>query len=127
MSMLTPLARVRGLGSANEGAHHWWMQRLTAVALVPLLIWFVASLAFLAGADHARVTAWIGHPVVAVLLLLMLFALFYHLKLGMQVVIEDYVHGKFAKLVLLLGNSFGTIVLGAACGFAVLKIAFGGS
>ena len=123
MSGPSSLRQVRGLGSAKEGVHHWWMQRLTAIALVPLSIWLVVSIALLAGADHAQVTAWIANPIVALLLVLTLIAVFYHLKLGLQVVIEDYVHGQPAKLVCLLANSFGNIALALACILAVLKIA----
>lgn len=125
MSRRSALGRVRGLGSAKEGAAHWWAQRLTAVALIPLSVWFVASIALMARAGHEQVVAWIGHPVVAILLLLLLGAMFYHLKLGLQVVIEDYVHHPAAKLLMLLGNTYGNIVLAAIAGFAVLKIAFG--
>ena len=123
MSGQTLLRRVRGVGSAKEGVHHWWMQRLTAIALVPLSIWLLTSIAFLAGADHARVAAWIANPVVALLLILTLTAMFYHLKLGVQVVIEDYVHAKPAKFACVLANNFGNTVLAVSCIFAVLKIA----
>ena len=89
MSLRTPLSEVRGLGSAKEGTHHWWHQRLTALALIPLGIWFVISLIVFTGASHAEVAAWMGHPVNAGLLLLLIATTFYHLKLGLQVVIED--------------------------------------
>jgi succinate dehydrogenase / fumarate reductase membrane anchor subunit len=125
MSLRTPLGRVRGLGSAKDGTHHWWMQRVTAVALVPLTIWFVASLVALVGADYDTVVAWIGQPVVAVLLILFLFTGFYHLKLGLQVVIEDYVHSEGAKVACQMAVTFGCILVGALSLFAVLKIAFG--
>ena len=88
----TPLARAMGLGSAKEGVQHWWAQRVSAVALVLLGLWFVASLIALAGADHLRVVAWLHGPLAAVLTILMLAAVFYHTALGLQVVIEDYVH-----------------------------------
>ena len=123
MSSWTSLRRVRGLGTAKDGVHHWWVQRLTAVALVPLCIWFVASIVLLAGSDHARVTAWIANPVVAVFLILTLIAMFYHLKLGLQVVIEDYIHAKPTKFACLLLNNFGNTVLALSCIFSVLKIA----
>jgi len=126
MSMRTPLGRVRGLGSAKEGVGHWWTQRLTAVALVPLLVWFVASLVQLAGADYAHVVAWIAQPVVAILLSLLFIAGFYHLALGLQVVIEDYVHGEPARIVSLVVVKFGCWALAAAAIFSVLKIAFRG-
>ena len=88
----TPIARARGLGSAKEGTRHWWMQRLTAIALVPLTVWLVASFVAIGAADHARTVLWIRSPAVGIALLLTIAALFHHAQLGMQVVIEDYVH-----------------------------------
>jgi succinate dehydrogenase / fumarate reductase membrane anchor subunit len=126
MSMRTPLGRVRGLGAAKEGVAHWWAQRLTAVALVPLLLWFVASLVQMVGADHAHVVAWIAQPVVAVLLALLFIAGLYHLALGLQVVIEDYVHSEPALIVSLVVVKFGCWILAATAIFSVLKIAFRG-
>jgi succinate dehydrogenase / fumarate reductase, membrane anchor subunit len=123
---MSRLARARGLGAAKEGVQHWWLQRVTAIALVPLLLWFTASLAQLAGADHAAVVAWLSRPLVAVLVVLLLFAAFVHLKLGLEVVIEDYVHGAFAKHASLLLAGYGSILLGAIGIFSVLKIAFQG-
>lgn len=102
MSLRTPLARVRHLGSAKDGTHHWWLQRVTAIALVPLALWFVASVVSLAGAGHAEVAAWAGGPLTATLLVLLLVATFYHAVLGLQVVIEDYVHHHLARTGLLL-------------------------
>ena len=125
-SMRTPLARVRGLGTAKEGVHHWWMQRLTAVALVPLVLWFVISIAGLAGMDHQQAVAWISSPWVSVFLVLLIVATFYHAQLGVQVVIEDYVHNEPVKLAGLVALKFAAIVLAVAAIFAVLKIAFGG-
>jgi len=125
-SMRTPLARVRGLGSAKEGVHHWWVQRLTAIALVPLTLWFVVSVAGLAGMDHAQAVAWIGAPVPAVLLVLLIGATFWHAQLGVQVVIEDYVHNEAIKLTALIAVKFAAIVLAVASIFAVLRLAFGG-
>jgi succinate dehydrogenase / fumarate reductase membrane anchor subunit len=120
------LAEARGLGSAKEGVGHWWAQRASAVALVPLALWLVVSLVALAGADHAAATEWIARPWVAVTLLLTLLAVFWHLKLGVQVVIEDYVHGRLARIALELANSFACIALGLGAAFAVLKVAFAG-
>lgn len=125
MSLRTPIGRVRGLGSAKDGTHHWWLQRLTAVALVPLTVWFVASIVGLAGADYDTVVTWIGQPVVAVVLILFLFTSFYHLKLGLQVVVEDYVHNEGVKMAVQIAITFGCILVGALSIFAVLKIAFG--
>lgn len=125
MSLRSPLGRVRGLGSAKSGVHHWWHQRLSALALIPLALWFVTSLLGKLGAPHAEVVAWVGSPFVTVMLLGLVLAVFYHAKLGLQVVIEDYVHDEFAKLALLvamkLAAAFGAL-LGAV---AVLKISFG--
>ncbi len=128
MSLRTPLGRVRGLGSAKEGTEHWWAQRLTAVALVPLTFLFVALVfAFVAlGDDHAKAAALMGNPLVAIVMLLFIVAGIYHMKLGMQVVIEDYVHHEAVKTVSLIALSLFSFAVGAACVFAVLKLAFGG-
>ena len=126
MSLKTPLGRVAGLGSAKEGTGHWWAQRLTAVALVPLSFLFVVFVFAFAGADHARAVELMGNPLVAVTLLLFIVAGFYHMKLGMQVVIEDYVHHEGAKTFLLVSLALGSFALGTAAVFAVLKLAFGG-
>src|SRR5258707_4590093 len=88
----TPLARARGLGSAKAGVHHWWAQRLTAIALIPLVVWFAISLVMLSGADYDIARAWIGSPLVMVLLILTISIGLHHGQLRMQVVIEDYVH-----------------------------------
>ncbi len=98
MSLRSPLGRVRGLGSAKEGVNHFWAQRMTALALIPLCVWFVISLLVITGADHATVKAWVSSPVVAGLLILLIAATFYHAFLGLQVVIEDYIHGEGLKL-----------------------------
>lgn len=126
MSLRTPIGRVRGLGSAKDGTEHFWMQRVTAIALVPLMIWFVASLVAMTGSGYGAVQDWLGSPLVAILMLLMITAGFYHLKLGLQVVIEDYVHSEGLKIAALLLNTFFCLVVGVAAAFAVLKIAFGG-
>lgn len=126
MSLRTDLGKVRGLGSAKEGVQHWWAQRLTALALVPLTLWFVASIAGLAGSDIGPVRAWIGHPLSAILLLLLIAATFHHMQLGLQVVIEDYVHTEWLKITGIVLVKFAAIALAVASGFAVLKIAFAG-
>ena len=126
MSLRTPVARARGLGSAKEGLHHWWVQRVSAVALIPLTIWFVASVVALAGADHAAVAAWIANPVVAVLMVLLVAAALYHAQLGMQVVYEDYIHSHWLKITADVGTKLVSLVLAAATIFAILKIALGG-
>ena len=122
--MDNPLSRVRGLGSAKEGTEQWWLQRLTAIALVPLVIWYVISLVTLIGADREAVVAWLQSPFAAIASVLLIVATFHHGQLGIQVVIEDYVHTPWLKTTLLLLNKFGAIVLGATAIFAVLKIAF---
>jgi succinate dehydrogenase / fumarate reductase membrane anchor subunit len=119
------IGRVTGLGSAKEGTHHFWIQRLTAIALVPLTLWFVASIVSLAGADLAAVKAWLASPVAALLLLLFLATGFWHLKLGLQVVIEDYVHTESLKLTALVLNSFFCILVGGAACLAVLRLFLG--
>ena len=126
MTYRTPLGNARGLGSAKSGAHHWWMQRLTAIALVPLTLWFVASLIQLTGADHQTATAWLSSPTQAVLMLLLIAATFHHMQLGLQVVIEDYVSSESSKIVMLVLAKLASVLLAAAAAFAVLKIAFGG-
>lgn len=123
LSLRSPLGRVRGLGAAKDGTGHWWLQRVTAIALVPLTIWFVASLVVLAGAPYEIFAAWVGEPVVAVFLALFLGVGFWHLKLGLQVVIEDYVHGEALKLGLLLFTSFACVLLAGLALFSVLKLA----
>jgi succinate dehydrogenase / fumarate reductase membrane anchor subunit len=122
----TPLNQVRGLGSAKEGSHHWWMQRLTAVALVPLSLWFVASLISLSQADYASVVTWFSSPLVTVLLLCFIWALFHHAQLGVQVVLEDYVQTDWLKIASIVAVKFTTAVLGLASAVAVLKVSLGG-
>lgn len=126
MSLRTPLGRVRGLGAAKEGLAHWRAQRWTALALVPLAIWFAASLAAMTGADYATARAWIASPLVAILLVLLIGATFHHAQLGLQVVIEDYVASPLGKLAWILLVKGAALLLGVGAAFSVLKIAFGG-
>ena len=126
VSLRTPIGRARGLGSAKEGTHHWWHQRLTAIALIPLSIWFAISLVWLAGASYADAVAWFSAPVPAALMLLLIAFGLYHLKLGMQVVIEDYVTTEWMKLTGVIVVSFWCIALGLACAMAVLSLWLGG-
>ncbi|MGE0665938.1 MAG: succinate dehydrogenase, hydrophobic membrane anchor protein [Sphingomonadales bacterium] len=126
MSLRSPIGKVRGLGSAKEGTHHFWVQRVSAVALIPLTIWLVASLVCLTGAGRDEVLDWLSRPFPAIMMILLAIAGFYHLKLGIQVILEDYVHGEGAKLATSLLNTFVCFAGGAVSVFAVLKIAFGG-
>ncbi|CAN0397981.1 unnamed protein product [Phaeothamnion confervicola] len=122
----TPLARARGLGSAREGVKHWWAQRLTAIALIPLVVWFAISLVMLSGADYDIARAWIGSPLVMVLLILTIVIGLHHGQLGLQVVIEDYIHGDGWKLALIVAVRFVAVIFGLAATVAILRIGFGG-
>ncbi len=126
MSMRSPLARVRGLGSAREGVGHWWVQRMTALALVPLTLWFVAAVIGLTGADYATAHDWSGSPVAASLLLLLIVATFYHGALGLQVIIEDYIHHEGVKVASSIAVNALSLLCGLAGVLAVLKVLFGG-
>ncbi len=123
MSLRSPLSQAQGLGSAKSGTSHFWFQRLTALALVPLSLWFVSGIVCLAGAEYAQVLAWVGSPWVALGLILFLGTMFYHSQLGLQVVIEDYVAGEGIKLSSLILMKFAHVALAAASILAVLLIA----
>lgn len=123
MTIQTPLGRARGLGSAKTGTAHFWHQRMTAVALLPLTIWFVWSLARYAGAPYAEVLEFLHNPFNAAAMLLFVLAGLYHMVLGVQVVIEDYIHGEGAKLALLMFTNFAAFAVGVTCVVAVLRIA----
>ena len=122
--MSTPLARVRGLGSAKSGTEQFWRQRLTAVANVPLSIAFVFIVIGLLGRNHAAVVQILGSPLVAVIMLLFILSITTHMRIGMQVIIEDYVHDEGRKLILLMANTFFTVAVGLASGFAILMLSF---
>jgi succinate dehydrogenase membrane anchor subunit len=123
MTIQTPLARARGLGSAKSGVEHFWHQRVTAVALVPLTLWFVWAVARYTGAPQAEVVAFLANPFNAAAMLLFVLAGLYHMVLGVQVIIEDYIHRESTKLVLLLLNNFAGFAIGIICAVAVLRIA----
>lgn len=124
--MRTPLGKVRGLGSAKDGTQHFWMQRMSAVALVPLVVFFVGLLVCLNGADYVQVRAALANPFTALVMALFVLAGVYHMRLGMQIVIEDYIHGEGLKIVCVMLNTFFAIVVGGASLFAILKLSFGG-
>jgi succinate dehydrogenase / fumarate reductase, membrane anchor subunit len=121
----TPLARVRGLGSAKSGTEHFWRQRLTAVANVPLTIAFVVIVVSLLGRNHAYVVQTLGSPLIAMLMLLFIGSATYHMRIGMQVIIEDYVHSDVPKLALLMLNTFFAVVVGLTAAYAIFKLSFG--
>ena len=123
MSLQTPLGRVLGKGSAGEGVGHWWLQRVTAVALIPLTAWFAIGLLGHSLQSYEGMRGWLGQPWVAVFTILLVITLSWHSRLGVQVVIEDYVHGKLAKNSLLLLSTFVHVVAAVAAIFAVLLLA----
>jgi len=125
-SLRSSIARARGLGSAKEGVQHWWGQRLSALALIPLGLWLVISLVCHAGADRAAIVQWLGSPFTLGALALTVIAVFYHAVLGLQVVIEDYIHGKGAKFALVILIQFAGFGLAAAAIVALLVVAFVG-
>ena len=126
MKQGTAIGRVRGLGSARSGTHHWWLGRLTSVSTLLLFVWLLVSLLRLPRLDHEMVTEWLASPLAAVPMLLLIVSTFWNTKLGMQVIIEDYVHDEGMKLFTLTLLNFFVIGLGALAFFSVLKIAFGG-
>ncbi len=125
MKLRAPLATARGLGSAKEGTHHFWNQRLTAIVLVPMTLWFMVSLVRMTNVDYATVTQWIAAPLNAVLLLIFLLALFYHALLGVQVVIEDYIHSEWQKIACLILVKFTILLTGLTSVLAVIKVFLG--
>lgn len=123
--MRSPLGRALGLGSAKEGVEHWWLQRITAAALVPLSVWFVIAIIRLVGADIETMREWVSAPLPAILLVLLLITTFWHASLGLQVVVEDYVHTPLAKLGLVIVVRLGCFAFAVAGIFAVLSMALG--
>ncbi|ODN70272.1 succinate dehydrogenase, hydrophobic membrane anchor protein [Methylobrevis pamukkalensis] len=122
----TPLGRVRGLGSARDGTGHFWRQRLTAASNVPLLLYFVVFLISVQGTGHAGLVAALQNPLNAIAMLLVVISAVVHMRIGMQVIIEDYVHAEGLKILLLMGNTFFAVFVGLALVFSILKIGFGG-
>jgi succinate dehydrogenase / fumarate reductase, membrane anchor subunit len=126
VSMRTPLARVKGLGASGHGVEHWWIHRMTAVSNIPLIIAFVIIVAALAASpSYQDAIAIISHPLVAIVLLLAIISVVNHMRLGMQIVIEDYVHDKGLKIAALIANNFFAAVIAVVCLFSVLKVSFG--
>ena len=125
MSLRSPLGKVRGLGSAKEGTKHWWYQRLTAIALVPLSLWFAVSVMTYASADYQVALEWMHSPLITTLFLMLIAALFYHAQLGLQVVIEDYVHVEWLKIGGLITMKFACIALATLSVVCVIRLSLG--
>ena len=125
--MSTGLGRVRGLGSAKQGAHHWWTQRLTAAGNLLLVSWFVLSLIRLPNLSHAVVVDWLSAPLVAIAMILLSANVFWHIRLGLQVVVEDYIQNEASKLGMIVLINFFAVGAGAIAIFSIAKIAFGGA
>jgi succinate dehydrogenase membrane anchor subunit len=125
MSLRSPLGRVQGLGSAKDGTGHWWAQRVSAVALIPLTLWFMFSLLSLPELDYATVRTWLSYPLSGLLAVLLVGALAYHSYLGTIVVVEDYVPAAGVRIFALMLLRFLYVLVGGACIFAILRVAFG--
>lgn len=126
MNLRSPLGEAKGLGSAKDGLHHWWVQRVTAVALIPLTIWFAFKVALLSSADYQTVAECIGSPWTAALVISLIVAAFYHAALGMQVIYEDYISCNALRISALIGTNLVLFLLGTAAVLAVIKVAVGG-
>ena len=125
MNLRSPLANVRGLGSAKEGTHHFWYQRVTALVLVPLTIWIMTTIVMMTATDYETVRIWIQSPLNSLLLLFFIIALFFHAQLGVQVVIEDYIHSEWQKISCIILIKFLAILAGMASALAIIKIFLG--
>ena len=125
VSMRTPLARAKGLGAAGHGAGHWWLHRMTAVSNIPLVVFFVVIAAALAGRRYEDVVNIVSHPLVAIGLILFIISITNHMRLGMQIIIEDYVHDKGYKIAAVIANNFYAVVVAVACLYAILKVSLG--
>lgn len=124
--MKAPLAKVRGLGSAQDGTHHWWLHRVTAVANIPLVVFMLVSFVGNAHKGYAEWTAWLQQPLAAVIMILFIINICYHMRLGLQVLVEDYVHTKSTKVAAIMGLNFGIVLMAGLGIFSILKVAFGG-
>ena len=124
-TMRTPLARAKGLGASGHGAEHWWLHRMTAVSNIPLVLGFVIIVAALAGSDYERAIAIVSHPIVAIVLILAVISVTNHMRLGMQLPIEDYIHQKGWKLAALMANNFYAVAIAVACLYAIVKVSLG--
>ena len=127
MSLRSPLGRVLGTGAAHDGVRHWWLQRLTSIALVPLTVWFVVSLLALPSLGYSTLVAWMSQSSTALLLILLVLTAAWHSQLGVRVVVEDYLHGAGARTLTLVVIAFAHVLLAAAGVFAILRVAFGGA
>jgi succinate dehydrogenase / fumarate reductase, membrane anchor subunit len=125
VDLRTPLARVKGLGAAGHGVEHWWIHRMTAVSNIPLIVSFIIIVAALAFRPWEQAVAIVSHPLVALILVLCVISVTNHMRLGMQIIIEDYVHDKGWKIAAVIANNFYAVVIAAACLWAILKISFG--
>ena len=125
MTMCTPLRQIRGLGSAKSGTEHFWRQRLTAIANVPLVIGFIVIVTSLLDRDHATVVQILGSPIVAILMLLFILSVTFHMGIGMQVIIGDYARREGTRIVLLIANTFFVVAIGLASAYAILKLSCG--
>jgi succinate dehydrogenase / fumarate reductase membrane anchor subunit len=123
--MRTPLARVKGLGASGHGVEHWWLHRMTAVSNIPLIVSFVIIVANVAGRPYEEAIGIVSHPLIAILLILAVISVTNHMRLGMQIVIEDYVHDKGWKIATVIANNFYAVIVAVACLFAILKVSLG--
>lgn len=126
MSLLTPFKRANGLGTTRDGVHHWWLQRLTAIALIPLTLWVAFAVATHAGDDYATVAAWFAQPFTTTVLILFVFTAYLHAVQGLTVIIEDYVHHKGSKIAALIGVKLVLILLGTSSVLSILRTALAG-
>ncbi len=125
MEFRSQLGRVRGLGASHEGVHHFWVQRVTGVALIPLVLWFVFAATSMVDTDLETFKVWVGTHYNPVLLILLILAMFHHAQLGLEVIIEDYVHSEAAKITSLILIKFAVVLIGGSAIFAVIRMTFG--